>query len=217
VHFTQPGKEIKMKRIALSSLMVFAIALTACSTPLADILTGTLQTSNKLPTETQLAVGTLKLEGTEQGVTAQQAQELLVLWQVYEEISQSSTTAQEEIDGLIEQIQENMTSEQVQAISDMQLTQQDVSAAAQGSTVTQGSSQSNSTASSVTPPDGGGMVGGAPPDGGGMPADFGGAEPTVSTSQADSAQTSLSADSSAGVPSAVVEAVIRSLQQKIAM
>jgi hypothetical protein len=205
-----------MKRIALSILVVFALALTACSSSLAGILSGVTQTSNELPIETQLAIGTLKLAGTEQDVTVEQAKELIVLWQFYEEVSQSSTAAQEEVDGLVEQIQEAMTTEQVQAITDMQLTQQDVFAASQGSTVSKISSQSSGNTSNFAPPSGGDMMGGAPPDGGGMPADMGDAGPTVSTSQTSSTQTSLGTESSAGIPIAVVEAVIKSLEQKLA-
>lgn len=205
-----------MKRIALSILVVFALTLTACNSSLAGIITNATKTNNELPIETQIAVGTLKLAGTNQDVTAEQAKELVVLWQVYGEVSQSSTAAQEEVDGLVEQIQETMTTEQMQAITDMKLTQQDVSAVAQGSTVSKISSQSSGNTSNFAPPAGGDMAGGAPPDGGGLPADFGGGGSTVSTSQTSSTQASLSAESSAGVPITVVDAVIKSLEQKLA-
>jgi hypothetical protein len=81
-------------------------------------------------------VGTLQLEGTEQAVTSEQAQELLPMWQVYQDISNSSTAAQSEIDGLVEQIQETMSAGQMQAITVMNLTQQDVSATIQAQNIT---------------------------------------------------------------------------------
>ena len=82
-----------MKHIVLSILMIVGLLLTVCS----SLSTGTPvgSTNNDLPIEAQLAVGTLKLDGTDRDVTVEQAQELVVLWQVYKEISQSETAAQE--------------------------------------------------------------------------------------------------------------------------
>src|SRR6266487_413301 len=206
-----------MKRITFSILMIFTIVLTACSA------LSTVSTANaELPIETQLAIGTLKLEGTEKDVTAEQAQELIILWKVYGELSQSDTAAQAEVDGLIAQIQENMTSEQMQAIAAMQLTRQDVVAAVQGSTVFTSFSQSNSNGNNVTASGGGMPAGGPPADGGsappdgGMPADMGGAAPASSTDHTQNAQASSGLEGTAGVPSALVEALIQSLEQKIA-
>lgn len=209
-----------MKRIILSTLMIFAMTLTACSPLSTASPNGATQTSDELPIGLQLAVGTLKLENTENDITADQAEELMMYWQVYEEVSQSDTAAQEEIDAVIAQIQETMTTKQMQAISDMQISQQDVIAAMQGPTVTTSASQNGSN-SGVTVSDGGNVAGappdggGAPPDGGGMPADFGGTGSTANANQTQNAQASSSTASSAGVPFALVEAVIQVLQQKI--
>jgi len=170
-----------------------------------------------------LAVGTLKLAGTDQAVTTDQAKELVVYWEVYKNLSQSETAAQAEIDGLVTQIQETMTADQIQAITDMNLTQKDVFASLLGVTVT----TSNSGASAVSIPSGSsggaGMPaggppsdgGGAPPDGG-MPADLGGVAPSSSANQTQSAQTGSGLATTAGVPSALIEAVIQSLQKIIA-
>ena len=205
-----------MKRILFPILMIFTIVLTACgpqstSTPISS-------TSSDLAVETQLAVGTLKLNGTDQDISAKQAAELVVYWQVYKELSQSETAAQAEIDGLIAQIQETMTDGQMQAITDMDITQQDVLASMQGVVIP----SSNAGDSKVSVPSGGGMPGGGPGDGGGappdggMPADMDGAAPAASTDQSQSAQAASGTAASAGVPTALVQAVIQSLQQKIA-
>ena len=202
-----------MKRIALSILMIFSIALTACGSS----STGTpanSTTSNELPIETQLALGTLNLAGTEQDVTTDQAEELIILWKVYQDVSQSDTAAQEEVDALIDQIQETMTSEQMQAITEMSLTQQDVLTAMQSADVT--SSTSVSTDSVSIPTGGGDMAGGAPPDGGGMPDDFGGTGPTTGTDQTQSAEPATSLAGTAGIPSTLVEMIIQSLELKVA-
>lgn len=201
-----------MKKFFFSLLMIFTIALTACSSQ----STGTPVSSNNsdLPIETELAVGTLKLDGTDQDISFEQAEELVIYWQVYKELSQSETAAQAEIDGLVAQIQEAMTDDQMQAITDMNITQQDVFTSMQGVTVAS-SSASNSTVSLLSSSSSGGsMPAGGPPADGGMPADMGGAAPAPSTDQSQSVQAAPSI--STGVPSALVEAVIQSLQQKIA-
>jgi hypothetical protein len=205
-----------MKKLVLTILMVLTIALSACNT--STIGTAVGSTSNELPIEDQLAVGTLRLAETEQDITGEQAQELVLLWQTYREISQSETAAQAEIDGLIAQIRETMTDEQIQAIEEMRISQQDVLASVQGITVASSSSDDNI----VTAPTGGDMPSGAaplgngvPPDGA-MPDDFGGTAPSAGTDQSSSAQAGSGFGSTASVPSALVEAVIQSLQQKIA-
>jgi hypothetical protein len=205
-----------MKPILLSALLIAALFLAACISPLATTVPST---SNTLPAETRLAVGTLKLAGTGQEVSAAQAEQLLILWQTYQQLSQSDTAAQAEVDGLVAQIQETLTAEQRQAIAEMQISHQDVAASMQGVTVA-ASSPSKSTVSVPSgsmngaggPPPGGG---GAPADGG-MPADMGGAAPASGTGQTQSAQSGSSSQSLTQVPAALVQAVIQSLEQKAA-
>ena len=79
-------------------------------------------TGGELPATTQLIIGTLKLEGTAQAVTAKQANDLLPLWQTMKVLSESDTAAQQEKDALIAQIQETMTDAQLRVITAMQLT-----------------------------------------------------------------------------------------------
>lgn len=208
-----------MKKIFFPVLMVSMIVLTACSSSAAATAIGS--SGSNLPVATELAVGTLRLAGTEQDITVDQAKELVVYWQVYRELSQSQTAAQAEVDALVSQIEETMTSDQMQAITDMQITQQDVQTAVQGMPVT----SSNTTSSTVSLPSasasGGGMPAGGPPaDGGGAPPDggispdMGGVAPASSTNQ--SAQSGTSATVTTGIPATLVEAVIQSLGQKIA-
>jgi len=210
-----------MKRIALTLLMIFTIALTACGFSSTSAPTNAA-TGTDIAIGSQLAVGTLRLAGTEQDITADQAKELIILWKVYEDISQSSTAAQEEVDALIEQIQETMTSPQIQAISDMNITQRDVFTVIQSADVNSSTSVGTTTVSAPT--DGGGMPGGAPPDGGGAapdgggaPADMGGGEmPAPSTDSAQSEGPTTGLVGTAGVPSTLVELVIQSLELIVA-
>ncbi len=75
------------------------------------------------PVESKLAVGTLKLEGTGNAVTAEQARTLLPLWKAVKSMSTSSTASPSEMTALYQQIQDAMTAQQVQAIKDMTLDQ----------------------------------------------------------------------------------------------
>jgi hypothetical protein len=81
---------------------------------------------NALPVLNQLMVGTFKLEGSDQAVTASQAGELAVLWKAYRSLSASDATSAVELDALRDQILETMTEQQLAAIADMRLTREDL-------------------------------------------------------------------------------------------
>ena len=160
-----------MKKIMI--LMVLMLTLTACGAA----SNGTQQAAPgpqdvSLPIQEQILIGTFKLEGTPQAVTAQQAAQLIPLWQVYKDLSSSDTAAQEEIDGLVQQIQDTMTPEQMQAIQNMNLTRQDIFTVMQDQGITQGRGQGNGNRSNSQNSNGGGF---APPEGG-PPGGFGGGE-----------------------------------------
>ena len=77
-----------------------------------------------LNVSSQLALGTVRLEETENGVTPEQATALLPLWQAL----QGGVTAQAEVNAVLKQIEGTMTSEQLAAVAAMQLTQEDMQA-----------------------------------------------------------------------------------------
>jgi len=85
---------------------------------------GVLDTSyaDALNVRSQLMLGTMQLEGTGNAVTPEQAQALLPLWKAL----QGGVTAQQEVAAVLKQIEGTMTSEQVDAIAAMQLTQEDL-------------------------------------------------------------------------------------------
>ncbi|MCJ7433227.1 MAG: hypothetical protein MUO77_07030 [Anaerolineales bacterium] len=149
-----------MKKYLVTILFITALTLSACGSAASST-----SSSKELPITTQLIVGAFKLESTQQEITAEQARELLPLWQVYSELLTSDTVAQEEIDGLVQQIQETMTSEQTRAIKDMGLAQSDVVAAMQE----QGGNETRSQLGSNDSTGGGGNGRGdnGPPHGGG--------------------------------------------------
>lgn len=128
--------EIKMKKKTLSllsSILIFVVGLIACSgTSNQTASTTNTSDSNSSLASTSLShvnmllVGTLKLEDTEQTVTADEAAKLLPLWQAYRSLSTSQTAAEAEVTALLNQIQGTMTAEQVQAIKAMNLTSTDM-------------------------------------------------------------------------------------------
>ena len=75
-----------------------------------------------LDARSQLMLGTMQLEETGNAVTPEQAQALLPLWQAL----QGGVTARQEVAAVLKQVEGTMTSEQLEAIAAMQLTQEDL-------------------------------------------------------------------------------------------
>jgi len=116
-----------MKSWIVTIGLLLLLTLAACSAaggvaePAADAAAPALSDGD-LSTEAQLALGTLQLEDTALAVDETQVATLLPLWQAYQSLANSDTTAAVELSALIQQIQRAMTAEQVQAIADMKLT-----------------------------------------------------------------------------------------------
>lgn len=131
---------------------------------------------NALPVQTQLLLGTFKLENTGLAVDSELSQQLIPLWRVYNNLSGSDTAAQEEVNALIAQIEETMTTEQVKAIAAMKLTQQDLMSFMQEQGIDMRQRTSSGGNSSSTPSNGfpgDGFFGGEPPAGGMPPGGSG--------------------------------------------
>ena len=79
-----------------------------------------------LTVKNQLILGTIRLEGTDQAISAEQAAELIPYWQVYRSLTESGTAATEETDAVQNQIIELMHPEQIAAIAALQLTNVDL-------------------------------------------------------------------------------------------
>ncbi len=128
-----------------------------------------------LPLAESLVIGTLKLQGTSNAVNATQAAALVPLWQAYAQLTSSNTAAQAEIDAVVTQIQQTLTPAQVQAITAMKLTRQDVFTEMSSLGLTNGGAN-GTPGFSFTPRAGGGGGGGFGfGDGGGPPpGGFGG-------------------------------------------
>lgn len=176
-----------MKKLLLATLIVLTLTMTACGASSKTPQAGPANQSQAMPLATQLIVGTFKLDGTPQAITADEAKQLLPLWQVYKDLLKSDTAAPEEISALVDQVQETMSKEQTQAITDMNLTQRDIFTLMQekgvgfngqqrngsnsgGNTTNSGTSTTRGNGTGgFTPPEGGFPGGGFPgggPDGG---------------------------------------------------
>ena len=149
---------------------------------------------NALPVASQLILGSMKLEDGDLAVNADEAAKLLPLWQAYQSLSSSDTTAEAELQALVKQIQGAMQPDQVAAIAAMKLTGDDITATMQamGPELFGGGgfNRTDSTGSGATESGaagggggfgggGGGFPGGAPPGDfgggpGGVPGGFGG-------------------------------------------
>jgi hypothetical protein len=153
-----------MKKTGLTFLLILVFILSACGSSPSTSTTGAaastqagtgvqsttdgiLNTSydNAVSIEQQLILGTFKLEGSDQALTADQAKVLLPLWQQVQALSPSmgpgpgatsqvgiaatptaqasGSDSQTQIDALVTQIEAAMTTGQLQAIADMQITQ----------------------------------------------------------------------------------------------
>lgn len=126
--------EIKMKNktiLMVCTLIIIIIVISGCSNTSTQSASNSSNaseaaTSNNLSTVNKLLVGSLKLEDTDQAISADEAVILLPLWQAYRSLSNSQTSAEAEVDALLTQIQNSMTPEQVQAITAMNLTSTDM-------------------------------------------------------------------------------------------
>ncbi|MFZ5821497.1 MAG: hypothetical protein ACOYYJ_16490 [Chloroflexota bacterium] len=113
---------------------------------------------NALAPRLLLSLGTLKLAETTTPVTPEQAPQLLMLWQALDNLSQSGTSAQAEVDALLTQIEVVYTPEQIMAINAMRLTQVELQAWAQQNGVAtasggggQGQGQGQGSGSGMSP------------------------------------------------------------------
>jgi len=197
-----------MKKVKfLGSLVSLTLILVACGGANGAGISATTMLNEDYPdalsVQTQLTLGTLKLEETNLAVDSEQAAELLTLWQAIRSLSSSDITAEGEIEAIVNQILETMSSEQLEAIAAMELTQegifeltQELGLARDGDLTTAGDPRTG-VRDGVFPGGGpGGGLGGGP--GGGGLGELGGElDPEqIATLQAERAEKQSSGDRS---------------------
>ncbi len=199
-------------------LLIAALALTACG---ANNQNGQNAGSGQGPNfgnrpispQMLLAVGTFKLEGTPQAVNATEAAQLLPLWQLYGQLEQSSSSAQEELTATLDQIKSTMTPDQINAINAMNLTNRDAFTFLQQQGIFQaGGFGFNGTPNPNRTPRAGGNF-----PGGGFPGGPGGNGQNFSPSQIATAQArrAQSGGFSNRLPQPLLDALIKLLQNKV--
>ncbi len=203
---------------------------TAVSTDSGSALSGsspklTADYDDALPVQSQLAVGTLQLEDTDLAVDETLAADLLPLWRALQSLGSSETTAEAEITAVLNQIQNTMQPEQINAIADMKLTQASMTALIEDGTLAFGrggfggnNSADSASSGGFAPPGGipGGGFGGGP--GGGIPGGgFGGGQGQANLSEDDIATRQAARESGGSgdfQDRALTGAVIRLLETK---
>jgi hypothetical protein len=214
-----------MKKLILILSTILILTLTACgsvSSSAAPASRPQGSGAGELSATTQLIIATFKLEETENAVTPEQAAEQLPLWQTMQVLSESDTAADQEKEALVAQIQETMTAEQIQAITDMKLTREDMMSILQeqGLAIGGGPAGQNTNSQNGNANGGGGfrpgsdeLPGGAPPGGfpGGGP---GGGGSGLSPDQIATAQASRQNSSGSFVSPILINALIEYLQEK---
>ena len=192
-----------MKRIGILTVLLLSLSLflAACSgTAVPAPTTGDdIYVSPNLPVDyevalavrNQLALGTLELNQTELAISAEQAQTLLPLWQALRSTQQAGGTAQAEVSALLVQIEAEMKPEQLRSIANMKLLQTDMQEWAAANGIVLGS-------------------------GGGTPGQGSGLSPEArATKQAAEGITSNQSGSGSKLTSALIDAVIASLETHI--
>lgn len=116
-------------RIALFTLI--AVSLVYACAPKVEVETVptslastvlSIEYSDAANLRSQLAYGTIKLADTPNAITSDQAKTLIPLWQAVVSLSGDTTTASEELTAVQDQITAALTTEQLQAIAAMQIT-----------------------------------------------------------------------------------------------
>jgi hypothetical protein len=190
-----------MKKLLITTLILLMLILTACGsaasgsqpeTALATEAPAEVATMNPpapgadsgnlpgppvnsqgtLSVQAQLIIGIYKMDGTAQAITPEQAAALIPLWLSLQEALANTSSAQDQVESLTAQIKAVLTPEQVQAITEMNLTQDDVQAFMQEQGLALGGQQRGSgngpqqgNPPQVTPPAGGPPGGNQPPAG----------------------------------------------------
>jgi hypothetical protein len=203
-----------MKKLLIITSILFILTACGSASSGTDPASQSKPSAGTLPAATQLIVGTLKLEDSAQAVTAEQAQQLLPLWQTMLVLENSDTAADQEKEALVAQIQETMTAGQIQSIQAMNLTRADMASLIQQQGPVMSSSQNSNGDNSERgsfPRDefpGGGMPPGGMPGGG-----FPGGSQSASADQIATAQAVRQANTDF-IPPALINAVIDYLQEK---
>ncbi len=216
-----------MKKILIPLSILIVLILGACGgsgeteSSLADFVetnevAAAPALEGELAAEAELAIGSLLLDDTDFAITAEQAETLLPLWQAYQSLTTSGTAADIELEAIINQIEGEMSTEQIAAIQEMSLSEESIQELLQNGTIRLGGFGGENAAGEGGQGRGfgGGQLGGGPAGGGGgQGGGVQGLDPaTIQTRQAERAADGGGAG--AGIGRLTTGAVIRLLEAK---
>ena len=119
------------KKFFFSSVLIFMLVLlSACSSlttlaaPAGDTTSAAAAAKSSIVDD--LGIGIIKLEDSAMQVSADQANNMLLLWKGVKLLSNDKSASTIELAALYEQIQENLTADQVAAIRQISWTQQEI-------------------------------------------------------------------------------------------
>jgi hypothetical protein len=218
-----------MNKTSVLLLLILTLILTACS----GTASNTADPAGNAPgggeagalsAPIQIALGTIKLDGSENAVTSEQARELLPFWETLQVLESSDTAATEEKEALVSQIQETMTQEQTQTITRLNLSRQDMFSIMQsqmqtlGGSRNSGNSQGGGTSTNREFGPGEGAAMGPPPDGGGSFPDgnpnLQGQDQLPQSGDSTSSNNQPAAVDPNSIPTPLIQAVIEYLKTK---
>lgn len=214
------------KKIFSSIVLILIVVLSSACSSLPTVAATTSSTAEATQTAltNNLGIGLIKLEGSALQVTAEQADDLLLLWKGVKLLTTDKTASSIELAALFEQIQGNLTPEQVEAIRQVTWTQDEVNQIIQkyaGQNAVAAAAKKTTTSSSSSSGMSGGPVGGPGGPGGDMAAITGASAASSSSSNTTSAQAKAIAASksgstaSAGLNAQLADTVVGLLKQRV--
>ncbi len=207
-----------MKRISIfGTLLLIVLVVAACgssNSKSSSAATPSAPATNAITPTMELAVGTLRLEGTSQAVDQELAVQLIPYWQLMEELNSNPAAAPQEITAIVENMRALMTAEQIKAIEDMQLTRSDVVAASQAAVSGSSVSNTNTNANGMPQVFARGGQDGPPPGGGGGLMGQGGIEGASIIASSSQQSASSSQSPSSADTASLIEQVIKLLESR---
>ena len=232
-----------MKKLTPTLILILALFLTGCAaptdtaeSPTGDVAQATETSSTPetnapasdkirlgddyaeaLPASTQLIIGLLKLEETDLAIDEALAAKTLPLWQAYQALSNSDTTAEAELQAVVNQLQDAMSPEQLQAIATLQLTAESAQQMMQEQGISFGRG-GNREGGEMVPGGGGSDVAGLRPGGGGGQGGLPGGGPSELDPEARAtaiAERFGGENAGAFLERGLLNALIRNLQIKV--
>ena len=119
------------KKFFFSSVLIFMLVLLSACSSLTAVAAPAVDTTGaaaatKASIVDDLGIGIIKLEDSAMQVSADQANNMLLLWKGVKLLSNDKSASTIELAALYEQIQENLTADQVAAIRQISWTQQEI-------------------------------------------------------------------------------------------